>query len=131
MKFVTNKQSTVVIMSAGGGKSMVFGLPASMIDWMKTSQVVLYIAPLRALVEDMAQKFERWFGAEFCSLWDPLAAYATVDAIRNGTLQAGGVKMILATVEDMLTAKGKPVLDALVHGGFVHTIVVSGCSQHC
>ena len=124
-KFLTNKKNTIVVMSAGAGKSLVFGLPTSMIDRTKTSQVVLYFAPLRALVEDMAQKFERWFGPGFCTVWDPLAEYATIDAIRHGRLQAGGVKMILTTVEDMLTPKGKPVLDALVRGGFVHTIVVS------
>jgi len=125
MKFVTNKKSTMVIMSAGGGKSMVFGLPTAMIDRTKTSQVVLYFAPLRALVEDMAQKFEHWFGKGFCCVWDSEAAYATVSAIRQGTLQAGGVKMILATVEDMLAPQRQPVLEALMHGGFVHTIVVS------
>ena len=125
MKFLTNKESTIVIMSAGGGKSIVYGLPTALIDRTKTSQVVLYFAPLRALVEDMAQKFEQWFGAGFCCVWDSSAAYATVGAIRQGKLQAGGVKMILVIVEDMLTPQGKPILDALVHGGFVHTIVVS------
>ena len=72
---------------------MVYGLPTAMIDRTKTTQVVLYFAPLRALVEDMAQKFEGWFGEEYCCVWDPQAEYATVSAIRHGTLQAGGVKM--------------------------------------